>query len=104
MSTPTKMVTDHAGRPIPALTPGDSQRVAVGGTSAQSTALSSETIIVRVQSDVACYLAFGDNPTATNTDLVLPANTVEYFGVAPGSKVAVLQVGGAGFLNIVEMR
>lgn len=104
MSTPTKMVTDHAGRPIPALTPGDSQRVAVGSSSAQSTALSSETIIVRVVADVDCYLAFGANPTATNTDLFLAAGDTEYFGVTPGSKIAVLRAVGDGYLNIVEMR
>lgn len=104
MATPTEMVTDHRGRPIPALTPGDSQRVAVGVSSAQSAALSSETIIVRVVADVDCYLAFGANPTATNTDLFLAAGDTEYFGVTPGTKIAVLRSAGDGYLNIVEMR
>ena len=104
MATPTEMVTDHRGRPIPALTPGDSQRVAVGVSSTQSTALSLETIIVRVVADVDCYLAFGANPTATNTDLFLASGDTEYFGVTPGSKIAVLRSAGDGFLNIVEVR
>ena len=103
MATPTAMVTDHQGRPIPALTPGDSQRVAVGSSSTQSTALSSETIIVRVVADVDCYLAFGDNPTATTSDLFLAAGSAEYFGVTPATKIAVLYTGSNGYLNIVEM-
>ena len=103
MSTPTEMVTDHRGRPIPALTPGDSQRVAVGVSSAQSAALGSETIIVRAIADVDCYLAFGANPTATTSDLFLAAGAAEYFGVTPGTKIAVLYTGSTGYLNIVEM-
>lgn len=58
-------------------------------TSTQSAAFNADTNIIRVFAAVACFLEFGVNPTATAGSLFLPPGTVEYFGVKPGSKVAV---------------
>lgn len=93
---------DDESRGIPAIFPGSSQTVAIGATSVQSSSMGSTTGLIRLTASSDCYVAFGPNPTATNASLMLPAGMVEYFGINPGDKVAVLQVSAAGFLNIVE--
>ena len=57
-------------------------------TSAQSAALIAHTNIVRIIADADVYIAFGLNPTATANSIRVPLNTVEYFAVNPGDKVA----------------
>ena len=68
------------------------QTVAVGASSVQSAAFNSNTRVVRLSSDVVCSVKFGSSPTATTTTMRLPANSVEYFGVAANTviKVAVI--------------
>lgn len=57
-------------------------------TSTQSLAFGLNTNLVRIVSDADVYLTFGLSPTATATAIKLAANTVEYFEVVPGDKVA----------------
>ena len=58
-------------------------------TSTQSSAFATNTTFIRVVADASAYLDFGSNPTATTGDGVyLPADTVEYFRVNSGDKVA----------------
>lgn len=57
-------------------------------TSNQSAAFDEATRLIRVIADADVFLAFGDNPTATATAVKVPANSVEYFEVEGGSKVA----------------
>lgn len=63
------------------------------GTNAATTAAATGAQnVVRVVSDTACYVSFGTAPNA-GTDSIrfyLPANHVEYFRVAAGSKGAVI--------------
>lgn len=78
---------------MPALVmpPRVQQQVAIGGASVQSAAFGNGTYLVRVQTDVACRLAFGANPTAAATSSVrMAAETVEVFNVLAGDKVAVI--------------
>ena len=57
--------------------------------SAQSTAFDDATRLVRVIADADVFLLFGANPTATAINAIrVPANTVEYFEVNAGDKVA----------------
>ena len=57
--------------------------------SAQSTAFNDATRLVRVIADADVYLLFGANPTATAINAIrVPADTVEYFEVNAGDKVA----------------
>ncbi len=93
---------DNESRPLPAIFPKNSQRLTIGGSSAQSIAFSSSTGLIRLCPTVDCYVDIGSNPTATNGSIYLPAGSIEYFGCSPGEKVAVLQVSTAGFLNVVE--
>lgn len=95
---------DNEARPLPAIFPGTSQRLAVGGSSNQSAAFGETTGMIRLSPTTDCFVAFGANPTATNASLFLPAGSVEYFGVSPGEKIACLQVSTAGHLNVVEAK
>jgi hypothetical protein len=67
-----------------------SENVTSAATSAQSAKMSASTRVVRIATDTTVRVAFGTNPTATSTDVRLLADTVEYFGVNPGDKVAVI--------------
>lgn len=70
----------------------DQAPVDFSGGVASSATLNAGTIFVRVISDVQCSIKFGANPTATNTNKVLPALTPEYFGVVENSglKISVI--------------
>ena len=56
--------------------------------SVASAAFNDATRLIRVIADADVFLAFGAAPTATATAIRLPANTVEYFEVNAGDKVA----------------
>lgn len=80
------------------------QTVSVSGTSAAVTnAFGNGTTIIRLVSTTDCYLKFGATPTAVATDMLLPANVVEYFGATPGVKIAALQRSASGVLYVTEM-
>lgn len=64
--------------------------VTIGATSLQSAAFHNYTKIIRVHTDAACSIAFGDNPTATANSMRLAGNQTEYFAVLPGQKLAVI--------------
>lgn len=66
------------------------QAVTISGTSAQSAALNAKTRFVRVVADTVCYVTAGDNPTATTSNMRLPADAPEYFAVTPGQKLAAI--------------
>ena len=71
-----------------------SQEVAVGATSASSATLNRSTMLVRLLSDVPCFVAFGSDPDAeTDTRMALAAEVVEYVCVALNSdqKIAVIE-------------
>lgn len=53
------------------------QTVAIGATSAQSSAFKSNTQFLRLQSDSVCSIALGSNPTAVATAHRVPANVIE---------------------------
>ena len=65
------------------------QTVAIGA-STQSAAFNAATVLVRLHTDAICSVLFGTNPTATTASARLAAGQTEYFGVAPGMKVAVI--------------
>lgn len=66
------------------------QNVAIGAAAAQSAAFSAQTQIVRLYADVACSVAFGDDPEATTENRRLAAGMTELVGVKPGQKVSVI--------------
>jgi hypothetical protein len=114
---------DIHGRIVMALRPSTRvQNIAIGAASAfslpfqpvqQNTQLQDTgtmlpgptgTTHVRLVSNTDCWILFGpNNPVVTATNgMFLPASTPEYFPVQPLDQIAVLQVAGAGSLNITE--
>ena len=68
--------------------------ITTSGTSAQSNAFNANTRLIAISTPAAqavCAL-FGDSPTALVTSLRLPANSIVFFGVKPGQKVALIDV------------
>jgi hypothetical protein len=82
-----------------AITPGTAEVVAIGATSAQSAAYAAETL-VRVLATVACHILIGTNPTALTTSTPLLANSIEYYIIPAGSKLAVIRDSGDGSLYL----
>lgn len=82
-TTPAAMALQTAD-----LTDATSQSVNISATSAQSAALDNGCGLVRVESDVACYIKAGSNPTADSNSTYLPADSPEYFTVNPGALIA----------------
>lgn len=64
--------------------------VPITGSSVQSLPFVSTTRLVRIHCDVACYVAVGVAPAATNESMRLAAGQTEYFVVTPGLRLAVL--------------
>ncbi len=81
---------------------GSSQKITTSGTSQQASSFAAKTSILRLFSTTDCYIAVGDNPTASSSSLFLPGGIVEYFGISSGQKLAAIQSSGAGVLYISE--
>lgn len=84
--------------------PGITQVKAYTGTAGTiDNAISSGITVIRVWLSTAGYIAIGAAPTATTSDIPMPANTPEYFVVPPGSKVSAIQSASGGNLFVTEM-
>lgn len=87
----------------PPYRPGTSQVVAYTGTAGTITnGVGSSTQVVRVWLSTAGYIKIGASPTATTSDIPMPANVPEYFIVSPGDKVSAIQASSGGNLNVTE--
>jgi len=71
----------------PVMLPGITQAVTYAG-STTSAAFGSGTNLIRVVANAEVYLLFGASPTADANDIRILKDTVEYFAVRPGEKVA----------------
>ena len=83
------MVIDGVRQPMAPMPPLAEQILAIGA-GATSSAFNVSTTYIRVCADAACSIAVGAAPTATVVKLRLPGNSVEYFAVSPGQKLAVI--------------
>lgn len=70
------------------LRPVTTSKVAMSGTSAQSSAIGANIQYVRLVADAACHYNIGVNPTATTSTVYLPANEIETIKISEGEKVA----------------
>jgi Tfp pilus tip-associated adhesin PilY1 len=77
----------------------------LSGSSQASAAFGAQTYCIRVATgDQPAHIDIGDGtPTATTSDPIMPKDSVDYFTVTPGQKIAVLQAGTAGSLSVTEM-
>ncbi len=81
---------DPRGTPIQAAPgPALAQQKVAFTTSSQSNAFNQATGLVRLTADADAHIKFGENPTATANDMLLPSGCVEYFTVPTGYKLAV---------------
>lgn len=95
------MANDSFGIPFK---PGTTQVKSYTGTAGTiDNAIGSGTTIIRVWLSTAGYIAIGASPTATTSDIPMPADTPEYFVVPPGSKVSAIQASSGGNLHVTEM-
>lgn len=84
--------------------PGSGQNIAIGAAAVASTAFGSQTYAVRIMATGACHVEFGGLAATAKSALIAPNVTGQYFKVAPGSTVSVIQDGTAtGNCNIVEV-
>lgn len=61
--------------------------------------------VVRVAATADCYIAVGESPVATTSDVFLPAGVPEYFTVNKGvDKIAAIRASVDGVLSITEMQ
>jgi hypothetical protein len=74
----------------------------IGATSAQSSAVITGSGIVRISiSGTHAHIKFGSNPTATEEDVMVTQDSVNYFSFKSGEKVAFIKGGdGSGQINI----
>ena len=83
---------------------GATQTVAVGASSAASSAVNANTREIRVIATVDAYVEISSAPTASSSSFILPAFTVEYFRVDSASKVALIRVGSVtGTSRVTEL-
>lgn len=66
----------------------DQTPVTTSGTSAQSSAFSDGTKMIRAWCDTQSAIVIGANPTATTNNMPMGAGAGEYFNVTPGHKAA----------------
>lgn len=84
--------------------PGTSQIKAYTGTAGViDNAIADGITVVRVWLTTAGFISIGSAPSATTSDIPMPANTPEYFVVPPKSKVSAIQLSAGGNLHVTEM-
>lgn len=89
---------------IPALSIVRNQTAAYTASSAAiSNAVGDGVSVVRLVATSACHIKVAVTPVATSSDMLLPANTVQYIAIAPGQKVAAIQNSAGGTLHVTEM-
>jgi hypothetical protein len=84
---------------------GTNTTFTLSGSSQATAAFGAQTYQVRVAAGAQpAYVRIDDGtPAAAATDPLMPANTIDYFTVTPGQKLACLQAGTAGTLSVTEM-
>lgn len=94
--------TSRGALNLPLEPPTAQQSIDIGPTSSVSDGLNSDTCILKVQSEVDCFISVGVDADASNSGRILRAGKSELLGVKPGSgvKVAVIATaGGAGSVS-----
>ena len=74
----------------------------IGATSTQSSAIITQSGIVRIAvTGTHAHIKFGSNPTATEEDVIVTQDSVNYFTFKSGDKIAFIKSGdGTGQINI----
>lgn len=83
----TALATHMTGAQIAQMPPIAEQTVTFT-TTTQSSAFNVATRYICVQNPTICSISIGSNPTATTSTMRLPAESLIYFGVNAGDKIA----------------
>src|SRR5262245_38680730 len=83
---------------------GTTTSVAVTSVSAQTTTMSAQTYKVRVAANTAIHIKNDTSTTVTATaaDVLIPANSPEYFTVSPGSRLAAIKASTNGLVTSTD--
>jgi hypothetical protein len=80
------------------------QSVAYTGSAGTiASAVGAQTYKVRVLTTTDAFIKIDNSPTATSSDVYLPALQAEYFHITPGQKVSAIQVSAGGTLHVTEI-
>ena len=80
------------------------QSVAYTGTAGTiAAAITTGITKIRVVVTSAAYIKIDSSPTATTSDVYMPADSPEYFTVRAGMKVSAVQVSSGGTLHVTEI-
>jgi hypothetical protein len=93
---------DLNGQFVEAVGLGGTQAVAYTGSAAASNAFAANTKVVRVVATTDCFFAISANPTATTSNVYLPAGAVEYVRVNPSDKISAIRRSQDGTLYVTE--
>jgi hypothetical protein len=102
----SKLAKDDNGQLTQIYQLGTTQVMTVTGSSVQSNAIASDCTIIRLatSSGAHCHFQIGSNPTASlTTSPMLPPNSVGYFKVTGGDKVAVIRGATAVDISISQV-
>jgi len=102
----SKLARDDNGQVTQIYQLGTTQVMTVTGSSVQSNAIESDCTIIRLatSSGAHCHFQIGSNPTASlTTSPMLPPNSVGYFKVTGGDKVAVIRGSTAVDISISQV-
>jgi len=84
--------------------PVTSQSVAYTATAGTITnAVGSHINRVHITTTTAAFIALGAAPTATTSDMYIPADTPILITIKPGQKVSAIQLTTGGTLYVTEM-
>jgi hypothetical protein len=89
---------------VSAMLRGTNQKVTVAAASAAITnATGTQTRYVRLATTTDCYYTTGTAPTATTSDVLLPAGTVEVIALRPSQKIAFIRNTADGVATVTEL-
>jgi hypothetical protein len=66
----------------------DQAPITTSGTSAQSAAFAGDTKMIQISCDTQSAMAYGSSPTATTSNMTIPAGAFIYYKVTAGKKAA----------------
>jgi hypothetical protein len=66
----------------------DQSPITTSGTTAQSAAFNGDTKMIQISCDTQSAMAYGANPSATTSNMTIPAGAFIYYKVTAGKKVA----------------
>jgi len=102
----SKLARDDNGQLTQIYELGTTQVMTVTASSVQSNAVAAGCTIIRLStgSGAHCHFQIGSNPTASlTTSPMMPPNSIEYFKVTGGDKVAVIRGGTAVDISISQV-